>query len=139
MELGVLPSSYDLSSLSIIEAQPESTKIWPRFPMSFGFLLGFETKPALPPIFSEVEYPSLSWTTKFDCHGFVLKSALDFYHGFLKLAFFGANRWSSPVARQAHNLKVVGSNPAPATNLKPSEFPMISGVFWWSSIPVFRR
>ena len=27
----------------------------------------------------------------------------------------------------AHNLNVVGSNPAPATNLKPSEFPMISG------------
>ncbi len=26
--------------------------------------------------------------------------------------------WSSPVARQAHNLKVVGSNPAPATNFK---------------------
>ena len=26
--------------------------------------------------------------------------------------------WSSPVARQAHNLKVVGSNPAPATNLE---------------------
>ena len=25
--------------------------------------------------------------------------------------------WSSLVARQAHNLKVVGSNPAPATNL----------------------
>ena len=25
--------------------------------------------------------------------------------------------WSSPVARQAHNLKVVGSNPAPATKL----------------------
>ena len=24
--------------------------------------------------------------------------------------------WSSPVARQAHNLKVVGSNPAPAPN-----------------------
>jgi hypothetical protein len=24
--------------------------------------------------------------------------------------------WSSQVARQAHNLKVVGSNPAPATN-----------------------
>ena len=30
---------------------------------------------------------------------------------------FGAG-WSSPVARQAHNLKVVGSNPAPATNSK---------------------
>ncbi len=25
--------------------------------------------------------------------------------------------WSSPVARQAHNLKVTGSNPVPATNL----------------------
>ena len=24
--------------------------------------------------------------------------------------------WNSPVARQAHNLKVVGSNPTPATN-----------------------
>ena len=28
---------------------------------------------------------------------------------------FGAG-WSSPVARQAHNLKAAGSNPAPATN-----------------------
>ena len=26
--------------------------------------------------------------------------------------------WSSPVARQAHNLKVGGSNPPPATNGK---------------------
>ncbi len=25
--------------------------------------------------------------------------------------------WSSPVARQAHNLKVAGSNPAPATKV----------------------
>jgi hypothetical protein len=25
--------------------------------------------------------------------------------------------WSSPVARQAHNLKVIGSNPIPATNV----------------------
>ncbi len=32
---------------------------------------------------------------------------------------FGAG-WSSPVARQAHNLKVAGSNPAPATNKKPA-------------------
>src|SRR5580700_3039527 len=29
--------------------------------------------------------------------------------------------WSSPVARQAHNLKVVGSNPTPATNLSPQK------------------
>jgi hypothetical protein len=27
--------------------------------------------------------------------------------------------WSSPVARQAHNLKAAGSNPAPATKLSP--------------------
>src|SRR6266404_613810 len=33
-----------------------------------------------------------------------------------RLAGFDAG-WSSPVARQAHNLKVVGSNPAPATIL----------------------
>ena len=33
--------------------------------------------------------------------------------------------WSSPVARQAHNLKVVGSNPTPATNIKPR----LGGVF----------
>ena len=30
--------------------------------------------------------------------------------------------WSSPVARQAHNLKVVGSNPAPATIKKALRF-----------------
>ena len=30
----------------------------------------------------------------------------------------GGAGWSSPVARQAHNLKVVGSNPTPATKLK---------------------
>ena len=35
---------------------------------------------------------------------------------FFKGAGFGAG-WSSPVARQAHNLKVVGSNPTPATNM----------------------
>jgi hypothetical protein len=28
--------------------------------------------------------------------------------------------WSSPVARQAHNLKVTGSNPVPATKINPS-------------------
>src|SRR5438105_12253277 len=35
----------------------------------------------------------------------------------LRSADVGAG-WSSPVARQAHNLKVAGSNPAPATNQK---------------------
>ena len=39
--------------------------------------------------------------------------------------------WSSPVARQAHNLKVVGSNPTPATKKTPL-FQWDSGVslFW---------
>ncbi len=36
--------------------------------------------------------------------------------------------WSSPVARQAHNLKVVGSNPTPATttNIQPAS-PSLAG------------
>ncbi len=34
--------------------------------------------------------------------------------------------WSSPVARQAHNLKVIGSNPIPATKFKPRN-PVIAG------------
>jgi hypothetical protein len=33
------------------------------------------------------------------------------------IRMIGNAGWSSPVARQAHNLKVVGSNPAPATNV----------------------
>src|SRR5262245_21641713 len=33
--------------------------------------------------------------------------------------------WSSPVARQAHNLKGVGSNPAPATTYKASFVPSL--------------
>ena len=36
--------------------------------------------------------------------------------------------WSSPVARQAHNLKVVGSNPAPATKIKK---PLVRVVFYF--------
>ena len=34
--------------------------------------------------------------------------------------------WSSPVARQAHNLKVAGSNPAPATKY---QFIKFTGVY----------
>jgi hypothetical protein len=40
---------------------------------------------------------------------------------------FGGAGWSSPVARQAHNLKVVGSNPTPATNKRPA----LCGLFCW--------
>src|SRR5258707_1686382 len=42
---------------------------------------------------------------------------------------FGAG-WSSPVARWAHNPKVAGSNPAPATNL--------SGIWNFESRRIFR-
>jgi hypothetical protein len=37
--------------------------------------------------------------------------------GFLEGAQDFIAGWSSPVARQAHNLKVIGSNPIPATKL----------------------
>src|ERR1700722_7190257 len=40
--------------------------------------------------------------------------------------------WSSPVARQAHNLKVIGSNPIPATKLDPvdqASRPRLPGFF----------
>jgi hypothetical protein len=37
--------------------------------------------------------------------------------------------WSSPVARQAHNLKVTGSNPVPATNRENPCARTASGVF----------
>ena len=36
----------------------------------------------------------------------------------LKIEFKYTAGWSSLVARQAHNLKVGGSNPSPATNSK---------------------
>ena len=49
-------------------------------------------------------------------------------------SFLGAG-WSSPVARQAHNLKVAGSNPAPATNIQKNAFTAIrlDGGFFVSS------
>src|SRR5689334_11551788 len=44
-------------------------------------------------------------------------SAADYSRPFAYLELGFAAGWSSPVARQAHNLKVVGSNPTPAPNL----------------------
>ena len=35
--------------------------------------------------------------------------------------------WSSPVARQAHNLKVTGSNPVPATKHKSPQGENLAG------------
>ena len=43
--------------------------------------------------------------------------------------------WSSLVARRAHNPKVAGSNPAPATN----EDPCTARVFSSSGIPLLGR
>src|SRR5262249_18479194 len=37
--------------------------------------------------------------------------------------------WSSPVARQAHNLKVVGSNPTPPTKQKACHANAVAGFF----------
>jgi hypothetical protein len=50
--------------------------------------------------------------------------------------------WSSPVARQAHNLKAAGSNPAPATSFhEKSPWPKSRGFFRWpaSRSPRTRR
>jgi hypothetical protein len=49
---------------------------------------------------------------------------------------FGAG-WSSPVARQAHNLKVEGSNPSPATKQKARHVNALAGFIIWK-FPEFR-
>ena len=46
--------------------------------------------------------------------------------------FLSIAGWSSPVARQAHNLKVVGSNPTPATIKTLPSLPLEAAVlFCW--------
>jgi hypothetical protein len=50
--------------------------------------------------------------------------------------------WSSPVARQAHNLKVTGSNPVPATKFKPAAAlisPPLAGFFVCAVVALIRR
>src|SRR3989440_2389362 len=42
--------------------------------------------------------------------------------------------WSSPVARQAHNLKVTGSNPVPAPKIQKSPAVMQGFFFAWTSV-----
>jgi hypothetical protein len=53
------------------------------------------------------------------------------FSGFGRLCFDAG--WSSPVARQAHNLKAAGSNPAPATKSNPSGIP--GGFFRFQARP----
>ena len=43
--------------------------------------------------------------------------------------------WSSPVARQAHNLKVIGSNPIPATTDSKLSGPARDGGFFFALVP----
>ena len=47
--------------------------------------------------------------------------------------------WSSPVARQAHNLKVVGSNPTPATKIKARNANALAGFFSAQIWPICSR
>ena len=46
--------------------------------------------------------------------------------------------WSSPVARQAHNLKVTGSNPVPAPKVQSlyAPRPIVAGVFLYLRVQV---
>src|ERR1043165_2944890 len=61
--------------------------------------------------------PCFEWSTNGTC-GVETESRkeLRFPKPRTRYTFPLAAGWSSPVARQAHNLKVAGSNPAPATN-----------------------
>ena len=45
--------------------------------------------------------------------------------------------WSSPVARQAHNLKVIGSNPIPATTFTERTYPAVSTADSSRFLPLF--
>ena len=63
--------------------------------------------PGLPSIWSERAFETLLRSQN------PLRSGRAFYG--LVTRVLGDAGWSSPVARQAHNLKVAGSNPAPAT------------------------
>ena len=44
--------------------------------------------------------------------------------------------WSSPVARQAHNLKVVGSNPTPATTDNDKPVASAAGFVVFAAFPI---
>jgi hypothetical protein len=57
-----------------------------------------------------------------------LRKRLRWAKGSALYPFFWNAGWSSPVARQAHNLKVVGSNPTPATNL-PAQYTRFEAIY----------
>ena len=66
------------------------------------------------------EYPSLVEGTGLENRE-VVKAAQGFESLFLRHLFIAG--WSSLVARRAHNPKVVGSNPTPATLCKSAHRP----------------
>jgi hypothetical protein len=67
---------------------------------------------------SDDTFPGIGWFFSFDSH-----------HVRCYIVLFGAG-WSSQVARRAHNPKVVGSNPAPATNSFPNSHQGRSALFF---------
>ena len=96
---------------------------------AFVFAVTKSSKPGIAPFQSRgtlIHTPRTRWL----CPGCLLRKPPDgidrrrtsvgrirFRSGFSEgLQRFNAG-WSSPVARQAHNLKVIGSNPIPATNI----------------------
>lgn len=77
------------------------------------------------------EYPSLVEGTGLENRK-VEQSAQGFESLFLRhLLFFYIAGWSSSVARWAHNPKVEGSNPSPAT--------MVSWCSWLTRLPVTQK
>ena len=74
------------------------------------------------------EYPSLVEGTGLENRE-VVRAAQGFESLFLRHYIAG---WSSSVARRAHNPKVVGSNPSPATNL-------VSWCSWLTRLPVTQK
>ena len=75
------------------------------------------------------EYPSLVEGTGLENRE-VVQAAQGFESLFLR--HYNIAGWSSSVARRAHNPKVVGSNPSPATNL-------VSWCSWLTRLPVTQK
>ena len=73
--------------------------------------------------------PGLPKTAKSSTH-----VRLDLFIGLITRHLVDAG-WSSPVARQAHNLKVTGSNPVPATKYKTPREKNLRGVFCVGGTP----
>ena len=79
------------------------------------------------------EYPSLVEGTGLENRE-VVQAAQGFESLFLRHVFYNIAGWSSLAARRAHNPKVGGSNPSPATNLY-----VVSWCSWLTRLPVTQK